>query len=873
MKKFKLITFFTLLLAIFGLGFQTVKAAERINVDIDFIIAGEEGVEAGLTLPDRPRGSLLTFEAEEEDGLEFVYWIVNGAIRENLGIIAKVFVQTDMHLISVYKPIGTIAVVFVDSNGKLLAHQALDQPGVPSLVGYQGLSKPGATPVGFFNKDGKTPAQTVEEDTVFFLEYETDKDGGTLTVDDVPLEKTYELNEIETLEGFAPENFSYWTDAEGNILSTDPNYKFTMLGFNRSIKSITNKTAPNKVVNMTVDLALREDYRTFVGQFEGRAVEFGFLISEEDVLIEQIDQDNVTIARSSVMNYETNEFVMSFPEEILSVRAYAIINDEVVLSGYSFVEEIDRTPEAEPVLYHWMPNSPLANITANIDLLGASEDDLTITLVEGNKTLAKVDDYDIEDGLLTVYGEFLYVNTNNLGTYTLKLETPYGFTTFQYYVVDNPEDTSIPTKVITTTNLGALEPVQITEPIAGAPDLMITEVGADTGDYNMYVEIFNNTDKQFNLKGAILQLVDTNAANNKSSIATYGGLFATPYGNKPFVINVDFILEPFETGIVWLINGGNRRPWNMGPANATGGHPGYHVVTEVPDANDYLLDYQGGNLSEAEFKSFQGIDSNVKIVVARDVGALGVNIYAHDENGFGAPLFAATAGFTSQNSSIANRAVQLLYFDPEIRHSPDAQKPANASYMKVDVSTFNPSRDMYTNGVLDLSKFIAFNHVDGSRTMIDVLFIRRIYYNSNDEIIKYDNGFNLGQWGVQTNSYYLTLAQTAIQSTALFYPPVSGSAAAGRWGGVPSKHGMQYTIPEPGEHLMRFLPRDNGANYTGFVNATYTDPVLNYVFQKGHAPYNADMFKIVVPVDPNYNYDYGTENTAGFVSNVNLGLD
>ena len=245
----------------------------------------------------------------------------------------------------------------------------------------------------------------------------------------------------------------------------------------------------------------------------------------------------------------------------------------------------------------------------------------------------------------------------------------------------------------------------------------------------------------------------------------------------------------------------------------------------------------------------------------------------------GGPLFVATAGYTTQNSSTDSRAVQLLYFDPNIKHAPDAQATAygysDASYMKVDISTFNQSRDMYTDGVLDMSKFKGFTVSGVERFMIDVLFIRRAYYDANDNLLGYDKGFNLNQWEVQTNQYYLALAQTAIQSTALFYPNVQGTASGGKWDNSGnSKHGLQYAIPDPGSHVMKFLPRNNDGDYAGFVNATYSHLAEKTIFNMGYASYNEDIFKRVVPVDPNYSYDYSTrDNTAGFVSKVNLGLD
>ncbi len=352
MKRIKLFVVLVALFSFFSLGFKTLNAElpETVEVKVEYILIGEEySIQAGTTM-SKQYGSLVEVNVSilEIDGnnYEFAYWIVNGAIRKSLGNPAKIRVQTKTHLIAVLKPMDSVAVVYVDTNGQLINYEKLSHGGEPAeqtkdVYGNNisdTYTKPGATQVGF------DVPQTVSEDSVFVLEYNEVGPGGELTVNGNLDEKFYDLNDVATITA-SDQNFKYWVDENGQILSKNRNYSFTMLGIDRVINSVIEGEEPAEhIVNMTQDLGLRadEEKRTFVGQFNGSPIEFGFLISESGEEIEGYDKDNddVIVAQSSVMNAETKEFMMSFPNSIKSVRAYAVYDREVVLSGYSYEETI-----------------------------------------------------------------------------------------------------------------------------------------------------------------------------------------------------------------------------------------------------------------------------------------------------------------------------------------------------------------------------------------------------------------------------------------------------------------------------------------------------------------------------------------------------
>ncbi len=339
MRKLKVLFFVIASALLFSLGFKSIKAAlpNKVDIEVSYILLDETPDSGGkITLDDQDFGALVDLEAPDIAGYNFAFWIVNGTLRKDLPANTRIIAQTNTVVIGVYKPDDKHAVIYVDSNGAKIDYEAVDNneeanvPEVGSLPDK--FSKPKATILGFERLDGVI-GDVITEDTIYVLKYETNEAGGSLTVDGDVIKETSTLNEEVNLAGLAPAGFKYWEDEKGQVLSKDPNYAFTMLGFDRVIKSVTSGgEVVDPIVNITDDLDLRENYRSFVGQFDGVPSEFEFLISKEAILINDYDQVDVIVARSSSFNEKTNEFMMSFPLDVLSIRAYAIYDGELVLS-------------------------------------------------------------------------------------------------------------------------------------------------------------------------------------------------------------------------------------------------------------------------------------------------------------------------------------------------------------------------------------------------------------------------------------------------------------------------------------------------------------------------------------------------------------
>ena len=234
MKRTKIWLFLIALVTFLAVGFKDLKAegGEKAEVNIQYLFLDEDPeTQPGVSLDDEYLGTLLTVAAPDVAGYEFVYWIVNNTIREALEQEMRIYVQNDLSLIAVYKPTGTIGVVYVDSNGKLIDYEYLLEAGqLEKEVAIHNFSKPGATPKGFANLGGIKLDDEITKDTLFYLEYETELPGGVLIVNSVVEKASTLLNEEVTITS-SEVDFAYWIDESGQVLSANKTYSFTMLGF------------------------------------------------------------------------------------------------------------------------------------------------------------------------------------------------------------------------------------------------------------------------------------------------------------------------------------------------------------------------------------------------------------------------------------------------------------------------------------------------------------------------------------------------------------------------------------------------------------------------------------------------------------------
>ena len=172
---------------------------------------------------------------------------------------------------------------------------------------------------------------------------------------------------------------------------------------------------------------------------------------------------------------------------------------------------VSLAPQLTGEIYDWMPEQLLiTGLVATFVAPKVEIDEVTgagMTVLINAIELEFLVDYDIVEDKLTIFGQALENANLALGQHLLKITTVHGTAELEFNVVDNPINTSIPTKTIKGYNMAEIEPVTITAPIADAPALLITEINFDLGVYE-HIEVFNNTNEPYNLKGHRIVFAD-----------------------------------------------------------------------------------------------------------------------------------------------------------------------------------------------------------------------------------------------------------------------------------------------------------------------------------------------------------------------------
>lgn len=256
---------------------------------------------------------------------DFAFYIHNGQLISQSD--ASFLVSGSTYLVVVLKEATEVVAAFVDTNGKLLDIQYNTGAFTPAYDGDT-PTKPGYVFADTFSG----PAGSISSDTVYVAQYTQTNDGSievTVTGGQAsPAEPTY--NQIVTLTPDSGD-FSYWADADGQVVSTNPNYAFTALQPIELTAVFDEEFTTEPSVYLNNVTGIRENAQSFVGYVEYddegyTLVEYGLLVSEESTVLTH-ETDGITIVPSTALA-PTNEFLRSFAAgEFTSFRAYAIFSD------------------------------------------------------------------------------------------------------------------------------------------------------------------------------------------------------------------------------------------------------------------------------------------------------------------------------------------------------------------------------------------------------------------------------------------------------------------------------------------------------------------------------------------------------------------
>ena len=359
----KILAFLFAISLFYFVGAQSVLASSNFNVEVRTYLDGSNMNQAATGLTNQARGSKVQFNASGiSPEYTFAFYAVNDIVRDDLPVDYEFVVRSNMKITAFFRPNVSVTpanarhvVIFADNNGKIIAGgvQYVQNGGTatqPEVL----PNKPNAEhadPKWFSVEAELGSLSNITSSRVYLLQYvSTDNTAYTVNVTggSVVEDAPNNYNDVVTLQpnaAPAEQVFSHWEDAEGNVLSTKANYKFTVMG-NVSVQAVFAATPEfnSAVVNMSDALSIRSGYVTYKGQFDLPAgftlVEYGFIFSRSsDVLT--LDSLGATIVPSNVHNGQTGEFLRSFPNNTFnSVRAYLIVKnvaqEEVIVYSYNY---------------------------------------------------------------------------------------------------------------------------------------------------------------------------------------------------------------------------------------------------------------------------------------------------------------------------------------------------------------------------------------------------------------------------------------------------------------------------------------------------------------------------------------------------------
>lgn len=327
-----------------------VQAALPGNVDVTIASSfDEENKNIAHGAPQsKALGSFLALDASTiQSGHNFAFWVVNGVIRTDLNATSSIRVQTSLDIHAVFYKNGEHAVLFVDSNGKLIDVSYVLNGQSVTAPGYAGYTKPEMsvnTTTPWATREGVTSLENITSSRVYVLQYTINASPVTISViGGTASSIEVNQNDVVTVIASNPGSFTHWVDGDGKVLSYKSTFIFTAVS-NMTVEAKSDVVTPESMVTITDVSGIRSDKESYVGRFElqgtDEVVEFGFLLSETQTGEITFDTAGVIVAKSNTYNQKTNEFLMSFNYvTYLSIRAYMVVdNGTTIETVYSAVE-------------------------------------------------------------------------------------------------------------------------------------------------------------------------------------------------------------------------------------------------------------------------------------------------------------------------------------------------------------------------------------------------------------------------------------------------------------------------------------------------------------------------------------------------------
>ncbi|SKC39461.1 Internalin-A precursor [Acholeplasma oculi] len=400
-----------LFLAVFSLFFVAFAIPQAysapitgdVNLNVEVYKGeGEAGKVTGHGLSQYAYGSRVSISLEGlklTQNKEFGFYLYKGQLIEDEE--AEFLVTDSSKITVVLKESTEVVAAFVDTNGALLDlkyGEGTFTPIAPTSVS----NRPG------FEFSGFGTVSSISVDTLFVAQYtRTNTTDISVTVTGGALVTGVTYNDVVTLEPTDAVNFKYWADADGQFVSSKPDYTFTALE-DVEFVAVTEGVAPTAPsVYLSNVSGIRAGYQSFLGYVEYdetyELLEYGVLVSDEAKVLELGDADVEKKKPSTVLS-PINEFLRSFVEGTYSsFRAYAI-----------FKQGTEQVVVYSDNNFYIQEGVSSSNITETFEGLTISSSSYT----NGNFTgiNAQVWNYTASRGDQTLYGKALTTETGVLST-------------------------------------------------------------------------------------------------------------------------------------------------------------------------------------------------------------------------------------------------------------------------------------------------------------------------------------------------------------------------------------------------------------------------------------------------------------------------
>jgi len=343
-----ILTFFA-----FSSAFVKVEAADPLY-DVTIISFFSSANKPETVIEDKSYGSKLTVSGSlgTLEGYSFDFWVVNGIVRRDLALNHEFIITGNMEIMGVFSSSTESAVLFMDSNGKLIETVYTATSDVSPTVNVDGYTKPNYV-VDTDNRWDK-PLNNITVSDTRVLQYKIDVNSefalsvveGQVVTSPNGTDGKFKYNTPVTVTANASrdgEKFSHW-QLNGQKVSTNSTYSLSVLEETTitAVYVLTTATLTTEPLVAIRDVALRSGSKSYIAQMylpEGHTlIDYGFLRSTSEIV--DLTFDDLYRVRVEKYYGPTNEYLGTFSTDIKSVKAYLVTEYNDTLY-YSFSDQIN----------------------------------------------------------------------------------------------------------------------------------------------------------------------------------------------------------------------------------------------------------------------------------------------------------------------------------------------------------------------------------------------------------------------------------------------------------------------------------------------------------------------------------------------------